>query len=546
MSRNILLIVFLLLLGTGCGLNNPGLSDLSQDVATVELDADNNGAVDIDKGGTNETTMVEIVPTADLTFDPVTGIFGVATTIPRIADMDTNVEFAAMFPLLSFGGAVSVTEQPNDPLAAELSTGDLIVASISGDMFYKSATGLYTFAGGYVVDPTIPTASDWAIDTTGLVLSATFSESVSIGANGQGTITLSCTNSGNHAITVDSGFPGASAVFAIGNGAVEASTTDTCALYHTQPGDGIEATDDGTDWASVGAPGASVINSSTEPSTYDMALTITDTSTTGDTFTVDGTAYDYLDSPVAVEGLSSASEAITYTGSNTATCTGTAVTGAGPWAVDMSDSAEDVACEVTESAVTYLINEDFSGTGTPSGWVLTDTSGAFNFDATTNPFSLSGQYLSIDSAANSISKKVSIPVTNYATSYGVALLKVRDLTTKIAPIEIRNSTIAMATLTIETSGKITIGTAGGTGVLTANVEVVVGEEYWFKWVFVTGTGSNATLTVSMSDDGVNWVQKGSSTNGTATADVAFININGTYSTASAYDVRTIKESNESF
>lgn len=52
------------------------------------------------------------------------------------------------------GGTISATEQSSDPTAAGMSTGDLIVSTSSGDMFYKSATGFYTFPGTYTVDPT--------------------------------------------------------------------------------------------------------------------------------------------------------------------------------------------------------------------------------------------------------------------------------------------------------------------------------------------------------------------------------------------------------
>lgn len=52
------------------------------------------------------------------------------------------------------GGTLTITEQSSDPSYSEMSTGDLVISTSSGDLFYKSATGGYTFAGTYIVDPT--------------------------------------------------------------------------------------------------------------------------------------------------------------------------------------------------------------------------------------------------------------------------------------------------------------------------------------------------------------------------------------------------------
>ncbi|GAG38127.1 unnamed protein product, partial [marine sediment metagenome] len=46
----------------------------------------------------------------------------------------------------------TITEQAGDPTAGEMSTGELIAATGSGDLFYKSATGLYTITGAYAAD----------------------------------------------------------------------------------------------------------------------------------------------------------------------------------------------------------------------------------------------------------------------------------------------------------------------------------------------------------------------------------------------------------
>jgi len=108
--------------------------------------------------------------------------------------------------------------------------------------------------------PMPPTATGWAIDSTGLVLSATFSEIVQEGSGGPATMTLACTSTGNHAITADS-LTTTATTWAIGNGAVESTATDTeCNLFVTNPANGIESVATGDDMESIGAPGAAVTN----------------------------------------------------------------------------------------------------------------------------------------------------------------------------------------------------------------------------------------------------------------------------------------------
>lgn len=105
------------------------------------------------------------------------------------------------------------------------------------------------------------------------------------------------------------------------------------------------------------------------PVTYAATLTITDAGLTGDTFTLNSIAYDFSDSPVSVTNLPTATEQITYTGSNTATCTGD-VTGTGPWAINADPAT--VGCTVTAPA---------SCSDTP---VIAETSQAGNIQLTSS------------------------------------------------------------------------------------------------------------------------------------------------------------------
>jgi len=128
------------------------------------------------------------------------------------------------------------------------------------------------------------------------------------------------------------------------------------------------------------------------PVTYTMTLTLDNNALDG-TFTVASTPYTDADSPASITGLNSATEAITYSGTNLGNCTGTAVTGTddtGPWAVDMSDSAESVSC--TETAASTV-----------------DVDYYFNFDAATNGQSpqIGSGTITIGSSVNTSTGQVS-------------------------------------------------------------------------------------------------------------------------------------------
>lgn len=67
-------------------------------------------------------------------------------------------------------GELEITEQAADPSFGSMSTGAIIVSRASGDMFYKSATGGFTYAGVYTPDAVIPTFSSAAINGSSLAI----------------------------------------------------------------------------------------------------------------------------------------------------------------------------------------------------------------------------------------------------------------------------------------------------------------------------------------------------------------------------------------
>lgn len=151
-------------------------------------------------------------------------------------------------------GSASIQELASDPTYTDLATGEMAVSTASGDLFIKTATGLYTIAGTYAADPTTPTLTSLTIPTSGDTATAVFSEAVSYGAGGAGGWTL---NSPTNAMTYASGTGTDTLVF---NLASTILSTDTPTVSYTQPTNGFESSDDGVDLASI--PNASVTNNS--------------------------------------------------------------------------------------------------------------------------------------------------------------------------------------------------------------------------------------------------------------------------------------------
>lgn len=96
--------------------------------------------------------------------------------------------------------------------------------------------------------PIAPTLTSYTIGSAGTSATLLASASLSVGAGGSGGLAMTCQTAGAVASTYSSGLPGTSAVFtlnkAIGPG-------DTCTTTYTQPGNGLEATSDGTDVVST-------------------------------------------------------------------------------------------------------------------------------------------------------------------------------------------------------------------------------------------------------------------------------------------------------
>lgn len=107
-----------------------------------------------------------------------------------------------------------------------------------------------------------PTLSSRVISSNGTTLTLTGSESLSVGAGGNGGFDVDCATAGqNITATYSSGAPGTSLIYTLGT---TVNSGDTCDLDYSQPGNGIEATTGGTDLASITS--ASITNNSTQGS----------------------------------------------------------------------------------------------------------------------------------------------------------------------------------------------------------------------------------------------------------------------------------------
>lgn len=113
------------------------------------------------------------------------------------------------------------------------------------------------------LDPTPPTLTSATIPTSGDTVSLLFSESVTVGAGGNGGWTL---NTPTDAMTYSSGSGSTTLVYSL---ASTINSTDSPTITYTQPGNGIEATTGGVDVASISA--GSVTNNSTQTSGADCS-----------------------------------------------------------------------------------------------------------------------------------------------------------------------------------------------------------------------------------------------------------------------------------
>jgi hypothetical protein len=86
-------------------------------------------------------------------------VLGLAHQVPaggtdgQVLAKASNTDYDLEWITASGGGTIVITETATDPTFDSMTAGEMIVSRESGDMFYKSDTGGYVFAGDYTADP---------------------------------------------------------------------------------------------------------------------------------------------------------------------------------------------------------------------------------------------------------------------------------------------------------------------------------------------------------------------------------------------------------
>lgn len=171
------------------------------------------------------------------------------------------------------------------------------------------------------------------------------------------------------------------------------------------------------------------------------------------------------------------------------------------------------------ASITYLIDEAFEGTGTPSGWT---TTGTVNYDATS--LMLGAQHMFLGSASAGGAFTIS-PAGSPMELYFV--YRTLDATpgASMQICELTDSGDADgAEIWLTTGGLIRIQDTGDGTSSSNTVTALADSTNYHFWVRVTsGSGTNAVYTVAFSTDGIRptsgnaFQQK---TNGTLTTDVS--------------------------
>lgn len=168
----------------------------------------------------------------------------------------------------------------------------------------------------------------------------------------------------------------------------------------------------------------------------------------------------------------------------------------------------------------YLVQEDFEGTGTPSGWGKWTDRPLPNFDYTstvlegTESMYLAGTGYHLDSA-------VSTPTQSAGTDRYVAfMLRVPSLpTTDVLMLQLYNSTTLLGGIGLRTNGGLYAQIGGGSVVYGTSGAISANTTYYVKvrWQ----AGEPATLTAWISSDGSSWTQNVSANNANQTLGVTY-------------------------
>jgi len=392
---------------------------------------------------------------------------------------DCNAEITLTIPTSYRLGDTGTTTSITFP------TGNHVVKWIRLDSRWYVADSAWVESGA---DVTAPTLSSATIASNGTTLTTVFSEACSTGAGGTGGLNIDASTTGaNIAATYASGSGTNTWTWTL---ASTIQSGETCDIDYTQPGDGIEDAS-GNDLASITS--AAVTNNSTQ------GADVTAPTLSSATIAANGTTLTLVfDETVAVGAggnggfnvdASTGGTNVTATyasgsGSNTLVYTlGTTILSGETCDLDytqpgngIEDTAGNDLASITSAAVTnnstqtaisYLINEDFEGTVT--GWTEDEATGTVNLEYATSPLAgsqsafldnVSGNvraYQDITSTAIlSMKAKVEIRVFPGSNQTNRKLLAFKSGTTFLGSVTITTadsgSTFAIGAMSVTTAG----------------------------------------------------------------------------------------------
>jgi len=176
------------------------------------------------------------------------------------------------------------------------------------------------------------------------------------------------------------------------------------------------------------------------------------------------------------------------------------------------------------ATASYYIDQDFNSGSQPSGWTTTASGGgAVNWAYTP---AIEGAYSVRLSSAGTGNIRMTSPVFA-GTSAGVYATAMVNF--PIAPnythyaMRIENSShVSLAEAVFNGTAKLGASAVGGSASY-GSTTLLINTTYYIQLRYIPGTGSNATASVWLSENGVDWTQQGSTvTNGTATTDPAYV------------------------
>lgn len=218
---------------------------------------------------------------------------------------------------------------------------------------------------------------------------------------------------------------------------------------------------------------------------------------------------------------------------------------------NQSDVSNTAGFVPAAPSITYLFEDNFEGTGAPTGYTDTNGSPDYDYTATVLEGSQSLALLGKTAAATQGVQRDFTPTAGEPLEYYFMFRFPQIATTNNRTFILGGTTVnARFVLKINSAETPVIQALGGSD--AAGVEAFAPNTTYHGWIrFVKGSGSNAFASFGWSTDGTRPTSGDrymESTNGTGTTDVNRISTYGDYNTASnAYDViiDKVKASHES-